>query len=80
MWIVSALEGAVVVGGVSALGAGLFSQGIPRNSVLKHETEIKEGKFVLIAGTAQETARAREIISRAPPDSLEDHHLSASGN
>jgi hypothetical protein len=81
VWIVSALEGAVVVGGVSALGAGLYSQGIPKNSVLKYETEIREGKFVLIAhGTAQEAARAREIISRANPDSLEDHHLSASGN
>jgi hypothetical protein len=81
VWIVSALEGAVVVGGVSALGAGLLSQGIPKNSVLKYETEIKEGKFVLIAhGTTQEVARAREIISRATPDSMEDHQLSASGN
>ena len=44
-WIVSALEGAVVVGGVSALGAGLYSQGIPKNSVLKYETEIRDGKY-----------------------------------
>ena len=28
-WIVGAVEGAVVVGGVSALGAGLYSMGIP---------------------------------------------------
>ncbi len=28
--IVSALEGAVVVGGVSAVGAGLYSQGVPK--------------------------------------------------
>ena len=81
VWIVNALEGAVVVGGVSALGAGLYSQGIPKNSVLKYETEIKDGKFVLIAhGTEQETARAREIISWVTPHSLEDHHLSASRN
>jgi hypothetical protein len=28
-WVVAALDGAVVVGGVSTLGAGLFSIGIP---------------------------------------------------
>ncbi len=46
--IVSALEGAIAVGGLSALGAGLFSLGIPRNSVLQYETSIVAGKFVLI--------------------------------
>jgi uncharacterized membrane protein len=61
--LVGALEGAVVVGGVSALGAALASIGIPENSVLDYETEIKAGKFLLLAhGTAAETARAREIL------------------
>ena len=79
-WIVSALEGAVVVGGVSAFGAGLYSWGIPQNSVLKYETEIKNGKFVIIAhGTEQEAARAREIIKSSNPDSQEDHLLSPTG-
>src|ERR1700691_1352819 len=40
-WSVAALEGAIVVGGLSALGAGLFSLGIPKNSVVKYETSIK---------------------------------------
>ena len=80
-WIVGALENAVVLGGVSALGAGLFSVGIPENSILKYETEIKDGKFVLVAhGIAQDAARAREIICRVTPDSMEDHYLSASKN
>ena len=61
--LVGALEGAVVVGGVSALGAALASIGIPENSVLDYETEIKTGKFLLIAhGTNTEVARAREIL------------------
>jgi uncharacterized membrane protein len=61
--LVGALEGAVVVGGVSALGAALASIGIPENSVLDYETEIKAGKFLLLAhGTAAEVARAREIL------------------
>ncbi len=61
--VVAALEGAVVVGSVSALAGALASIGIPENSVLEYETEIKAGKFLLIAhGTAAEVARAREIL------------------
>jgi uncharacterized membrane protein len=61
--IVGALEGAAVVGGLSAVGAGLVSLGIPGDSVLKYETELKGGKFLLIAhGTADEAARAKDII------------------
>jgi hypothetical protein len=48
-WIVGALEGAAVVGGISALGAALFSIGIPRDSVLRYETQIKAGKFIVLA-------------------------------
>ena len=73
-WIVGALEGAVVVGGLSAIGAGLYSLGIPQNSILQYETALKTGKFVLIAhGTAEEAARAREIINRTNPEALEEH-------
>jgi hypothetical protein len=76
-WIASALEGAVIVGGISALGAGLISQGIPKNSVLKYETDVKNGKFVIIAhGTAQEAKTAHEIIARANPESADQHGIS----
>lgn len=37
-WIIGALEGAVVVGGLSALGAGLYSIGIPEDSIIEYET------------------------------------------
>ncbi len=67
LWIVGALEGAVVVGGFSALGAALVSIGIPKDSVLQYETEIKTGKFVLIAhGTANEVAQAKETLDIGP--------------
>lgn len=73
-WIVAALEGAVVVGGVSALGAGLFSLGIPKNSVVKYETSIKGGKFVLIAhGTAEEVAKARDLLKTAGADQIDSY-------
>jgi uncharacterized membrane protein len=73
-WILGALEGAVVVGGVSAIGAGLYSIGIPKDSILQYETALKTGKFVVIAhGSAAEAIRAREIISRTGPEALEEH-------
>jgi len=73
-WIVGALEGAVVVGGLSALGAGLYSIGIPKDSILQYETAVKSGKYVLIAhGTDIETAHAKNIISRSNPEALQQH-------
>lgn len=76
-WIIGALEGAVVVGGVSAIGAGIYSMGIPKNSVLQYETALKTDKFLVIAhGTAEEAVRAREIINRTNPESLAEHQLS----
>jgi uncharacterized membrane protein len=62
-WIIGALEGAVVVGGLSALGAGLYSIGIPKDSVVKYEAALKSDKFLLLAhGTRDEVARARDIL------------------
>lgn len=67
-WIVAALEGAVVVGGVSALGAGLYSMGIPKDSIVKYETALKTDQFLLIAhGTAAEVAKAKDIIDTTHP-------------
>jgi uncharacterized membrane protein len=65
MWIVGALEEAAVVGGLGALGAALFSIGIPKNSVIQYETEVKNGKLLLIVhGTADEVERARDLLHR----------------
>ena len=62
-WIVGALEGAVMTGGLSALGAGLYSIGIPKNSVLQYETEVKNGRLLLVAhGTADEVERAKDLL------------------
>jgi hypothetical protein len=67
-WIVGALEGALVVGGLSAIGAGLFSLGIPKNSIIKYETALKADKFLVVAhGAAEEVARAKDIIATTHP-------------
>ena len=65
MWIVGALEGAVVTGGLTALGAGLYSIGIPKNSILQYEAEVKNGQLLLVAhGSADEVERARELLDQ----------------
>jgi hypothetical protein len=65
-WIVGALEGAAVGGGLSALGAGLYSIGIPKNSIIQYETSLKAGKFMLVAhGTPAEVTQAKAILSNS---------------
>jgi hypothetical protein len=74
LWILGALEEAVLVGGLSALGAGLFSIGIPKNSVLRYETEVKNGRLLLVAhGTADEVQRARELLHQTEATSTTVH-------
>jgi hypothetical protein len=74
-WIVAALEGAVVVGGLSALGAGLYSIGIPKDSIVKYETALKSDKFLVIAhGTADEVARAKSILETTGAEEIAAHH------
>jgi hypothetical protein len=71
---VSAIEGAVVVGGLSALGAALYSIGIPKDSVVRYETAIKsDGYLVMAHGTAEEMARAKAILGTSNPASLDVH-------
>ena len=73
-WIVGALEGAVVVGGVSALGAGLFSIGIPKDNVIKYETQIKADRFVVVChGTTEEVEKARSILQNTEATEVNMH-------
>ena len=79
--LVGALESALVVGGVSALAAGLVSQGIPKESAIKYEAEIKADNFVLVVhGTAEEVERAQGILSSTNPVSMEKHEAAESQN
>ena len=62
-WVVSAIENAPVFGGLSPLGAGLYSLGISRDAVLRYESAVNAGGYLLIVhGAADEVAIAREIL------------------
>jgi uncharacterized membrane protein len=70
----SGLQGAVVVGGVSALAGALSSIGIPRDSVLRYETALKANKFILVLhGDNQEISRAQEVLKSSGLSSFEHH-------
>ena len=61
-----AAMGAAVGGGTSALAAALSSLGIPRDSVIRYEAELKANKFLLIAsGTRDEVERARSVLDQS---------------
>lgn len=63
-WIIAGLEGAAMVGGVSAIGAGLLSIGIPKDSVLRYDVALKTDKFLLVVhGTEGAVANAQNIIA-----------------
>jgi len=73
-WIVGGLEGAVVVGGLSALGAGLFSIGIPKDSIIEYETQIKAGKFVVIAhGSPDELSKTKGTLAGTKHQGMKEH-------
>ncbi|MEO8552332.1 MAG: general stress protein [Kofleriaceae bacterium] len=65
-WLVGAVEGAVVVGGLSALGAALFNLGIPKDSVIKYEQALKADHFIVaVHGTAALVDKARSVLQRS---------------
>ncbi|MGP0075741.1 MAG: general stress protein [Bryobacteraceae bacterium] len=79
-WIVGALEGAAVVGGVSAIGAGLIGIGIPKDSVVQYEMALKTDKFLLMVhGTAPEVEKARSVIATTRPINVTLHAHEAVG-
>jgi len=80
-WIVGALSEAAVVGGLTALGAGLYSIGIPKDSILRYETALKADHFVVVAhGTLDQMATAERILEKTNPLSIDEHHVSAAND
>ena len=72
--VVSAIEGAIVVGGLSALGAALYSSGIPKDSVVAYESAVKADGFLVMAhGPAEEVERAKAILGTLSPSRVDLH-------
>jgi hypothetical protein len=72
--VIGAIENAVIVGGVSALAAALYSIGIPKDSVIQYETALKTDNFLVMAhGPEAEIARAKTILGTVNPTRLDVH-------
>src|ERR1700679_353603 len=62
--VASGVENAIIVGGLSALGAALYGLGIPKNSVLQYETDLKADSFLVMArGSTAEVERAQRLLA-----------------
>ncbi len=72
--VIAGLENAIIVGGLSAIGAALYSIGVPKNSVVEYEASLKADKFLVMAhGSPEEVARAKAILTKAKPSQLDVH-------
>jgi hypothetical protein len=72
--VVSAIEGAIVTGGLGALGAALYSSGIPKDSIVAYETVLKADGFLVTArGSRREMALARTVLETFEPARLDLH-------
>jgi hypothetical protein len=66
--LAAGLEGAVVVGGVSALGAALSQLGVSDDDVIRYDTAIKVDKYLLMVhGSAAELAKAHYVLTGETP-------------
>ena len=71
---VTALETGVVVGGVSALSAALYSIGIPHDSVVQYEADVQADDFlVVVQGSTADIEKARDVLGTAGARSVQAH-------
>ena len=72
--LISGVEGAILGGGISALGAALYSIGVPRDSILEYEAALRSDGFLVMAhGSAVEMKRAKEVLGTLSPLQVETH-------
>jgi hypothetical protein len=62
-WIAAGLENAAIFGGLSPIGAAIYSIEIPKGQILLCEAAVEAGKYLVLAhGTVSEVSRAREVL------------------
>jgi uncharacterized membrane protein len=72
--LIAAIDDALVVGAFSALGAAIYSIGVPKDSVVQYEEAVKANGFlVMVHGLVDEVARAKAILGTANPSMLALH-------
>jgi uncharacterized membrane protein len=73
-WIVGALEGAAVGATAGVLAAAFGSIGIPNDSIVKYELDVKAGKFLVLAhGTPEMITQAHSVLGTTGASLLVAH-------
>ena len=72
--IIATLESALLFGGLSALGAALYSIGIPKDSIFEYEAAVKaDGFIVMVHGTEDDVIRAKDVLAKTNPLTIDIH-------
>ena len=72
--VFGALEGAVVIGGLGALAGALASIGVPNDSVLRYEQDLRAENFlVVVHGSEDEAKRAQGLLTASDASRVEVH-------
>jgi len=72
--LIAALEGAVLVGGASAIASALYGIGIPKDSVLAYETAIKADAFLVLAhDNSSRIALAKKVLTECGAARVDVH-------
>lgn len=72
--VVAAVEGAILVGGLNALGAALYSISLPKDSVIEYGQAVKKDAFLVVAhGSTDEMARPKAVLESSNPTRIDLH-------
>lgn len=70
--VANTVEGAAVVGVAGALAGALSAIGVPKNSIVRYETELKADKFVVaVQGTPEAVEKAQAALAPAAEGEVE---------
>ena len=70
--LLAGLEGAIAGTALGSLAGALVGWGVPKDRALKYETQIKGGKFIVVArGVPEAIARARNLLGPHAPEHVE---------
>jgi hypothetical protein len=74
--LIGALEGAAVGGATAALAAAFAGIGLPEDTVVKYELEVKAGKFLVLArGTDEMITHARVVLGTTGALVISEHAM-----
>jgi hypothetical protein len=72
------VEGALAGAALGGILSGLAAWGISKQHILKYEEIVKAGKFLVVAhGSADDVAKAKQILSGTAPSQLNTHAATA---